>query len=78
MTDCLTETLLNVLQIGHARQNIMAHFGQSAFTVRLQKLIFPQTTIDCLTTDKTNNNLYDETVFLSYIDDDTVSHILNA
>ena len=41
------------------------------------KIRFTQTTIDCLTTNKTKNVLLDETVILNYIGGEPISHSLS-
>ena len=41
------------------------------------KILFTQTTINCLTTNKTKNYLHNETVILNYNGGDPISHSLS-
>ena len=55
------------------RQNFIAYFVHSTFTVR-SKIWFTPATIDRLTNGKTKNALHKETVILNYIGCDPISH----
>ena len=53
---------------------ILSPFLSTAPLQYVPKIQFTQTTIDCLTTNKTKNGFHGETVILSYIGGDPMSH----
>ena len=56
---------------------ILLPFLPTAPLQYVPKIRFTQTTIDCLTANKTKNVLFKETVILNYIGDDPISHGLH-